>query len=407
MATNDNGSNHVITAKDICEALRVPDAIKDLPKFSGNPKLLFEFLNNVDEIRSLISCTEGTPYGNLLLRSIRNKIEGSANEILNMYGTPLDWATIKQNLIHHYADKRNETSLIRDLHGIKQGNKPVEKFYNEIIEISATMTNYVQIHEQDNNVVKAKQSLYTEMCLNAFLSGLKEPLGATVRAMKPDNLATAFAYCIKEQNISYARYDNSVLRIPQYVRPTNRTHLAQNNALNPTFRQIAGNPNYRTPMISNPNNLPQATKFPQHNNIQVNQSLPQNPNYQFNRTNISQLPKAEPMEIGSANTRQTRSQNSRQNEYPRNNFFHPTGPANFVSKELFNVSSLENSNPNMSSNVQEPTHYHDEEADQLFVNENQDWDPSQDFNQSPEQNPCYEIDDQNFWQIASTSQSAT
>lgn len=172
--------------------------------------MLFEFLNNVEEIRFLISCTEGTPYGSLLLRAIRKKIDGSAKEILNMYGTLLEWTSIKQNLIHHYADKR-------------QGNKPLGKYYDEIIEISASMTNYIQIHEQDANVVREKQYLFSEMCLNAFLSDLKEPLGATIRAMKPDSLATAFANCIKEQNISYARYDKSVFRLSQNFRPNQHT----------------------------------------------------------------------------------------------------------------------------------------------------------------------------------------
>lgn len=50
-----------------------------------------------------------------MLRTIRNKIVGPANEALNMYGTPSIWENIKQNLITHYSDKRSETLLIRDI----------------------------------------------------------------------------------------------------------------------------------------------------------------------------------------------------------------------------------------------------------------------------------------------------
>lgn len=93
---------------DIFNSLRIPDAIKDLPKFDGNQKLLYEFLNNVEEILLYIRGTDNTPYGQILLRAIRNKIEGQANEVLNMYGTPLIWDDIKTNLILHYSDKRTD-----------------------------------------------------------------------------------------------------------------------------------------------------------------------------------------------------------------------------------------------------------------------------------------------------------
>ncbi|XP_059221400.1 uncharacterized protein LOC131996010 [Stomoxys calcitrans] len=65
---------------EIFNSLRIPDAIKDLPKFDGNQKLLYEFLNNVEEILLYIRGTDNTPYGQILLRAIRNKIEGQANE---------------------------------------------------------------------------------------------------------------------------------------------------------------------------------------------------------------------------------------------------------------------------------------------------------------------------------------
>lgn len=81
---------------------------------------------------------DGTPYSNILLRAVRNKIEGQANGVLNMYGTPLKREIIKNNLILHYFDKRTETSLIRDLHSLRQGNKNVDKFYSEIVEIQGS-----------------------------------------------------------------------------------------------------------------------------------------------------------------------------------------------------------------------------------------------------------------------------
>lgn len=109
-----------VSSLDVFNSLRILVAIKDLPKYNGNPRLLFHFIDNVDEILSLLQVTSGTSYGQLLLRGIRNKIIGEANEVLNMYGTRLNWDQIKENLILHYADKRNETSLIKDFHNLKK-----------------------------------------------------------------------------------------------------------------------------------------------------------------------------------------------------------------------------------------------------------------------------------------------
>lgn len=209
---------------DIFNSLRIPDAIKDLPKFDGNPRLLNEFINNVEEILLYIRGSDNTPYGQILLRAIRNKIEGQANEILNMYGTPLIWDEMKNNLIMHYADKRTETSLIRDLHNAVQLIKTTEAFYGEIIEIQSALCNNILLNERDTNVVQAKKELYAEMCLNSFLTGLNEPLGSRIRTMQPQSLATALSFCIKEQNIYYQR--NRQQQRNQY-KPYNRQN--QNN----------------------------------------------------------------------------------------------------------------------------------------------------------------------------------
>lgn len=192
---------------DIFNSLRIPDAIKDLPKYDGNPRLLHEFITNVEEILLHIRGADNTPQGLIFLRAIRNKIDGQANEVLNTYGTSLNWNEIKSNLITHYSDKRTETSLIRDLHSLRQYGKPVEKFYSEVMEIQSILTTNVSIHETDLNVIIAKRDLFTKMCLNSFLTGLREPLGSTVRAMRPESLAVALDYCIREQNIYYSRTD--------------------------------------------------------------------------------------------------------------------------------------------------------------------------------------------------------
>lgn len=229
----------------IFESLRIPDAVKDLPKFDGNPRLLYEFLANVEEILGFLANIDGTSYAKIVLRAIRNKIVGEANEILNTYGTPLVWEDIKSNLILQYSDKRNETSLIRDLHNLKQTNQSVQQFYGSIIEIQSAINNNILIHESNQSVINAKRELFAEMCLNTFLSGLKEPLGSNIRAMRPKTLAESLSFCIQEQNIYYSKKSS-----------INTYSVAQQN-----IRQVSQNYypiQTPQPMLRNPNKMVQS-----------------------------------------------------------------------------------------------------------------------------------------------------
>lgn len=216
-----------IAMNEIISALKIPDAIKSLPTFSGNPRLLYDFINNVEEILEIIAPTNNTPLFKLWLRAIRNKITDDANEVLDTYGTPLDWNLIKNNLISHYSDKRNETSLIKDLHSLKQYDT-IELFYSKVLELLSLLQNQINIHEHNLQIRESKSLLFREMCLNVFLSGLKEPIGSVVRARAPKDIKEALEYCINEQNIHYARREfikkpisvqrpNNSVKIPQFL----------------------------------------------------------------------------------------------------------------------------------------------------------------------------------------------
>lgn len=319
-------NQRTVNSNDIFNSLRIPDAIKDLPKFDGNPRLLHEFISNVEEILLHIRGADNTPFGQILLRAIRNKIDGQANEVLNMYGTSLNWDEIKGNLISHYSDKRTETSLIRDLHSLKQYGKPIEKFYSEVMEIQAALSNNLSIHESDVNVINAKRNLFSEMCLNSFLSGLREPMGSTIRAMRPESLPVALDYCIREQNIHYIRYNSNKPKYPQW-RPnyqyTPYHKYSQNYSNNVpkqgNYYQPRGNSNFsaRPYHVNNNNFEPNLSNYNRNffsQNSQMNRENFSNykPNQRFDnlsrQTNLRQsLPPPEPMDTSSGFSKLERS----------------------------------------------------------------------------------------------------
>lgn len=364
----------------IFNSLRIPDVVKDLPNFDGNPRTLYDFLSNVEEILTILNLADGCAYGKIILRAIRNKIIGQANEILNMYGTPIQWAIIKNNLITHYSDKRNETSLIRDLHLIKQGTETVEKYYASIIEIFSTMINHIRVHEIDINVIESKRKLYEEMCLNTFLSGLKEPLGSTIRAMQPKSLAEGLNLCLKEQNIYYIRGTQGInktqVNVPQSN--LNQQNFKFHNLPRPPLN--SNQTNFKLTYPTNPYPILPTPNIPRFNNhltrpnfsnnnyfkppqFQPQRNLPLNQNH-FRPTLNHNIKNPEPMDTSSANSKFRYNQ--------------PNYTPKFKSEELFNVESDRN-----------PCEHY------------QNLDNFEEQTQTPQ---C-EIDEQDFRNIASNNQS--
>lgn len=400
---------------DLFQALRIPDPIKDLPNFDGNPRLLFEFIQNVEEILSLIQSINGSLQARIMLRAIRNKIIGPANEILNMYGTPLEWTAIRSNLVLHYSDKRNETSLIRDLHNQRQNQDTVEQFYSKIIEIFATISNHVQVYEKEPNVIKAKSDLYSEMCLNAFLIGLREPLGSTIRAMKPNTLPEAFSYCLKEQNIFYAKADiykqlnyrknneqNASQPRHQYIPIMQKTQVQSAiQPINPSSSQNRQN-------FTNRSQQTPSTNFSNHFKSQQRHQ-PTN----YSRQNFSQQLRRstpEPMDTYSGNSH-IKPTSQRQNQPPNfrtpSNTFRQTIPSNFFKREVHNLSE-ENQNCEAPAdeksylqqhtlNYEPNTNPYYQELDEYYDNADQQ---DRDLLDT-----MYELDDTNFCAPASMQQS--
>lgn len=373
--------------------LKIPDAVKDLPKYDGNRHTLFEFIENVNDILEVCDEISGVPCTRILLRAIRNKIIGEANEVLNMYGTPLNWDSIRENLISHYADKRSEINLIRDLHTIQQNNSTLEEYYSKIIDLQSTMVNHCKINESNSVVIGTKTGLFKEMCLATFLAGLKEPLGSMVRAMQPDDITEAFTYCIKEQNIQYAKKTNyGSLPIPN-KKPLPTRHFQQfQQQYQNTMPHRQYNPQYNTqPVFQHRLQTPQ---FGKPINTYYNHR-PFNQTYQQRNPNISNkipalLPpklnpprRFEPMDTTSINnkdnqpTRFAQQQQYNQNSQQTRNFFQPHGSPRFQSQELFNIE-----NPSSSETYPEIFHENyypnlDGNPNEIYTLEEQEIDYSQ------------------------------
>lgn len=196
--------------EEILKQLRIPEAVKDLPTFNGNIRQLQPFIKNVELILKTLVPIKESPEAKIILNAIRNKIVGEANDVLDRYSTELTWDEIKANLLQHYSDKRNESSLIQDLCELIQGQDTVEVFHSKIIDMYSILTNHAQANIQDETEKKIKTEFYKQMCLSRFLNGLKEPLGGSIRAREPKTLVDAYNKCLEEQNAYYRKHSNTI-----------------------------------------------------------------------------------------------------------------------------------------------------------------------------------------------------
>lgn len=351
-----------MTTENLFATTRVPDVIRDLPNFDGNPNHLYGFINRIDTIIKVIPNVSDSALNFVTLNAIRSKIIDQASEYLDEQGTTLDWSSIKSNLLLRYADKRDEMTLVRDLNRLTQNGNTIENFYSKINEMKVKLTNYVKNNELDEKLANSKISFYAELCLNAFLKGIHGPLGGNVYCMQPKTLEEAYKICneIHENYYSnnFNKYNRNNYSNNNY---NNRNPNTNYNNYNPNRSNGSFNNNYNPNRNSNHNNRyfnsnqydhPLNRNYKYNDNQSGSHQQPQN--FNSNRNRYREM---EPMDTSSGNTRinsaSTRisSGNTRLNNNDKRYRIQNQNRPNFVSEELFNMDN-ENNNDNVTVEIE-------------------------------------------------------
>lgn len=211
-------------------------------------------------------------------------------------------------------------------------NEKPQEFHNRCLEILNLLCSYVDTHETDDAAKRLKRTLYNNLTLKTFLSGLKEPLGTTIRCMRPSNLNEALQFVVEEDNIQYIQNRNNGKYAPrnqptQYKR-SNYHPMSHNYNKETNNHQFSKDQFPSQPISIQSNSRPpkfftnsQVFKRPQNSYKNTNVFKP-NPNRVF--------PAPTPM---STSTRQTYSR------YQQPTYARPSTSTqrNFISEELFNT----------------------------------------------------------------------
>lgn len=249
-------------SESVLKKLQTPHILRDLPCYDGNPIKLHQFLRAIDNIIPVLEEARGTPMYNVWMQSIRSKITGDADTVLELYGTDLSWYEIKTNLVTHYSDKRDEVSLTRDLFKLSQVGT-VEEFYGKVSNIISLLLNQLCLNELNGAIRTSKKLFYQEIGLKVFLAGLKEPLGPIIRAQAPSSMREALRLCSEESNYNYVRNPFKTHTPPVPPKPQHQT---------------TSNPQFKFPQHPPKQQFFQPTPFPSH-------SHPPPRPFNFNATN--------------------------------------------------------------------------------------------------------------------------
>lgn len=361
----------------------IPDLVKGLPIFSGDPNELSAFIQDAGTLVRLYapharsSLDEKNKY-HVVCKSIRRKIKGEANDALVASNVNINWPMIRKTLITYYGEKRDLETLDYQLMSSQQKGEPLEKYYDKINKTLSLIANSIRTDERFAHPEATKAMLYTynKKAIDAFIRGLDGDIGRFLKNYEPDSLAAAYSYCITYKNIEFRK---------SLVKPRNEsfTHHTLPPRLPPRM-PITKPPFFRQqPFFQQQQRSFQQQPFFQHPRPFPNQQFFQNPkpihqqpfqrppnpppNPQIPPRNPFRQPPPEPMDVDhSIRSRQVnygnRPQNSFQNRFPAKR------------QRMFNA---------------ETKQYVDPQQD-LNVNGFQDYYPSEDEEYYPEESSTYQ-----------------
>lgn len=215
-----------------------PEYLNCVPQFDGNPNELNRYLSICDSIISeFYDAAHPNHFHNVfLLNSLIGKLTGSAKLVVNIQSVTT-WAELKDTLYRNFADQRDESCLNRDLVLLKQlPNEKPQQFFDRCLQLLNLICSYVDIHEQQAAAKLLKRDLYHKLTLKTFLSGLKEPLGTTIRCMRPKDMNEALQFIIQEENTQY--YQNLATKNFTQVPVQTKPMIQQQRPMNPFNRPV-------------------------------------------------------------------------------------------------------------------------------------------------------------------------
>lgn len=195
------------TEAELQEIRKLPDCVRDLQVFEGNPVRYISWIHSVESILKDYEIVKEKPIYRAILQHIRQKIRGPADTALISYNIfDEDWSKIKSCLSLHYADKRDLRTLEHELGALSQKNYSIDQFYARINHQLSLIINKIKTQDYSQETIDALVGSYRNRALDTFIRGINGELSRMLIIQKPQNLPEAYASCLEIQNLNCRNY---------------------------------------------------------------------------------------------------------------------------------------------------------------------------------------------------------
>lgn len=334
-------------ADRVVKSMQTPQSIRDLPVFDGNPAKLHSFIRAVENILPFMDTLQQTPFYNVWLQAIRCKITGEADAVLEIYGTTLNWEEIKSHLIAYYNDKRDVTTLTRELFQLQQYTT-IEEFFGKVQRQLSLLINYTNVNVDNTQSRKDRTEIYIDNALNVFLAGLKEPIGSNVRARQPKTLKEAFDAAIEERNFQH-RSGLGKPDFSRFSRTPEKTFFQPSRPFNTSFSSHPlPHPQPRNPYTQFATRLPPPPRNilpPRLHPKPQPKPIPMDIDRSIRSKQVNYMNRPGPSYPRPFHPAQRQYEQNRQRQYEQNRPFQPRqffqqGPPRFHVEELTNIETI-------------------------------------------------------------------
>lgn len=202
------------TEEDLRTISRLPDSVKELRTFDGNPLHYVSWVHSVEMILKDFEIVKNKPIYRSIMQSIRQKVVGEADAALVSYNVfEADWKEVKKILSLHYADKRDVQTLEHQLNQLSQGSSKVDEFYSTVNHQLSLIINKLKTETYSEETINALITTHRNRALDIFIRGLTPELSRMVIIQRPKTLPEAYSACLELQNLTMR---NNILhtRIP-------------------------------------------------------------------------------------------------------------------------------------------------------------------------------------------------
>lgn len=229
------------------------DMFKTLPEFNGDRNRYSAWRGSAINVMKIFIRFENTPKYFEALNILRNKIVGTASDVLTNYNTVFNFEAIINRLDFTYADKRPVYIIEQELIVLQQRHLSIEDFYDEVNKKLNALLNKINMTHKERAAATAMIQDASEKALRTFITGLKGNFGQMLYASNPATLPDAYAklqtIINDQERIKFAN---------QYNSPQVRNNWNENNANSRSHYQ--NNSNARPQHQNNKQNQPQHQK---------------------------------------------------------------------------------------------------------------------------------------------------